>query len=259
MLRLNVVLMVILSLCIVNQSISHPGEGAKIAARALCTWGQPQGQGDGEINLETWVTFDFGTHNSGDEHVDAGHQVEALQNRSLHDMHGVEIFFIYFYDLGTFHGTIAPDHTIRFDPLPHIKTAEKCFQCYAYAHGKFRWGDTKIYTYPIKTESHRVCLSPLKCDSPQCWLASGAVGAAPEVNLEVFDELRLAVERDREDNPDITGAFNENGIIHTHEGDTSQEFDPDSGMISGVTDLIPAAPAAPRVKPVAVIWASLKK
>ena len=167
MLRFNVVLMVILSLCIVNQSISHPGDGAVVKGKALCSWDQPHGRGDGEITIETWVSFEFGTHNTGDEHTDGGHQLESLQNRSLHKVSGEQVYYIYYYDLKEYIARV-PSNKIVFDPAPYVRSAEKCYDCYSYAHGKFRWGDTKIYSSPTATKSHRVCLSRRKCSSPKC-------------------------------------------------------------------------------------------
>ena len=68
MLRIKVSLMVILSLCIVDQSISHPGSGASVDGKALCSWSQPHGHGDGEIKIETWLSFKRGAHNPNNPH-----------------------------------------------------------------------------------------------------------------------------------------------------------------------------------------------
>ena len=100
MLRFNVVLMVILSLCIVNQSIFHPGDGATVQAFADVYWKpHPSGRGNGDVFIESWVKFTAGVHNAGDTHDDPGHETESLQNHAVHDTSGRKIYFKYFYAL----------------------------------------------------------------------------------------------------------------------------------------------------------------
>lgn len=249
MLRFNVVLMVILSLYVVNQSISHPGNGATVKAKALCSWDQPHGQGDGEITIETWVEFKRGAHNPNNPHEDPGHQFESLQNRIMANLHGETVYYKYFYDLRA----VQNSNKIKIAPAPYVRSAEQCYDCYAYASGKFRWGDGIVYSSPSDTKSHPVKLPKNKC-------GGSAQSRQPELpHNEAFDELRRAVTLARVADSNIIGAVNENGVVHTHTGDYNQEFDRDSGMVSGVTQEISAAPPAKKPKFATLAWASLKR
>ncbi len=160
MLRASVTLIVCLlcAVLVTGSVYSHPGSNSTVSTYADVRHIQnPGGQGVGKLEIETWVEFTFGTHTFGEPHEDAGHQLESLQNHIVYDTHGTKIFFEYFYKLQEFIGHI-PGTPIRHSPDIWERSAEACFDLYGYSHGKFRWGDTKIYSLPQDTSSDRDCL-----------------------------------------------------------------------------------------------------
>ena len=255
MLRLTVVLLgcLLLVVWVTEEVKSHPGDGATVEAFADVYWKpHPSGRGNGDVYIESWVKFTAGVHNPGDEHEDPGHEMESLQNHTVHGTAGEQIYFKYFYDLDR--RVVLPRVTISKTAPKYSRSAEACFDMFGYASGKYRWGNLKIY-HPVKTKEDRQWLPRHLCRD----LGRSAAQRAELPHDEIYEELRLAVELARELDPNITGAVNENGRIYVYSGEPEVELDPDEGTLSSVVEEIPAAPTLYNPSKLATTWAMLKQ
>lgn len=150
-------------------------------------------------------------------------------------------------------GKTPGSETITFDPPPLTRSAEKCFDVYAYSYGVMTDGSGYYYNQTRRWDDDRDDLPPAKCDNT----ANAAGGfVLPWSDNDVFSELRQIIQVAQASDPSIVGAVNLNGVISTIRDDGEIEEETISSFVE-----VPRAPSIRKVLPrkLTLTWASLKK
>ena len=258
MLRFNVELMVILSLCIVNSSIGHPGHGYGVSPEALVSWEPPtSGHGDGTVKADTKIRFWFGTHNADDFHSAPGHGVESLQQQAIFNKGNGAVVVARYLMFSATRGKVPGSDVIEFDPDPLERSAEKCFDVFAHSYGVMTDGSGYYYNYTSRWSQHRDDLPDHKCNNT----ANAIRPTFPWSNDDVYNELRQFIQIAQLGDSTVVGASNTNGDVSLiRQVGANIEIAPEVSFVSSVLE-VAEAPSIRRLRPrtKTLTWASLKK